>query len=150
MAAVSLKKILRDRLLPANATVGSDGQRTTLRWSIARPSGEVTLSVSFVPPASRFPWLYALAGGLGASSGALFLLYFRRRVAEERLRGFSEDEQRALRFLQMRREAYQEDVVEAFGFSMAKVSRMVKRFEASGLVQKEKIGRSNRLTWKKP
>ncbi|MBI4362129.1 MAG: hypothetical protein HY558_03055 [Euryarchaeota archaeon] len=142
--------LLQNRVLPSNATVGSDGRRATLRWTLTHPSGEVTISVPFVPPTTPFPWLQVLAGVLGASSGGLFLLYFHMRMTQERLRGFSEDEQKVLRFLKTRQEAYQEEVKETFGFSMAKVSRMVKRLEASGLVEKKKIGRSNRLFWKKP
>lgn len=140
----------RGRVLPANVTVDFDGQRATLRWALVRPSNETTISVAFSRAAAPFPWLPLLGASLAVSSIVLFLLYLRQRMVEETLRGFSEDERKVIQFLKARQEIYQEEINEALGFSMAKVSRMVKRLEASGLVEKRKIGRSNKLYWKKP
>ncbi len=64
-------------------------------------------------------------------------------------RGFSEDERRLLLILAKEKRIMQNKVGKELKFSRAKMTRLVKKLEAKGLVEKERVGRTNRLFYKK-
>ncbi|MCK5023460.1 MAG: MarR family transcriptional regulator [Candidatus Aenigmarchaeota archaeon] len=80
---------------------------------------------------------------------AFVTTHLRRKVESEFMRGFSEDERKVLTILSQKKICMQKKLEKEFGFSRAKMTRIVKSLECKGLVEKEKIGRTNRLFYKK-
>jgi uncharacterized membrane protein len=79
----------------------------------------------------------------------LLLLRTRKKVDEGLLKGFSEDEQKAISFIQKNGSVWQNKLRHEFGFSRAKSTRIIKKLEAGGLVKKEEFGKTNRISWVK-
>ncbi|MBI4209954.1 MAG: hypothetical protein HY544_00410 [Candidatus Diapherotrites archaeon] len=135
--------------LPEDAWVGSDGRRITLTWNIARPANSTIFSVKY-HQVGGIGNMWVMVPAITLVSGlAMAGLYFRfsRRTKEAFLKGFREDEKKAIGYLQLHKTIYQNKLHSEFSFSRAKATRIVMKFEEKGLVTKEKHGRTNKITW---
>ncbi|MBU5688618.1 MAG: MarR family transcriptional regulator [Candidatus Aenigmarchaeota archaeon] len=76
------------------------------------------------------------------------IIWLKIRKDESYLLGFSNDEIKVINVLKEKRVIYQNKLEKELGFSRAKMTRIIKKLEDKGLVEKEKIGRTNKLKWK--
>ena len=124
------------------------GERTSLVWSRTNMQGPLSVSVKYVS-ATDNSWIYVVLIVLLLGIGAVAAVYYRRKVQQALLRGFREDEQKVILFLQENRVIGQNKIQHEFDFSRAKITRIVKKLEEKGLIRKESMGRSNKLYWLK-
>ncbi len=139
---------MESRTYPSNPITTSDGERIALDWWVDGWDSDVPISFRFHAPlkATNLP----LFIGIPASAGVAVFLFFyhRKRVSEMFLKGFLEDERLVIEKLKGKKYMYQNKLERQLGFSKAKMSRMVKKLEMRNLVEKKKMGRTNRLAWK--
>jgi len=145
---------------PKNAIITSDGRHVILEWNLKNPELGNTLLFSaiyekvlpmmpktFFNRFSQQIWLITFLVILFL----LFLIYKvmeRRKIAFELIR---EDERKILEYLEANKDKFvkQKDIVRHTGFSKAKVSRLITELEKRGIVERERIGRTNRVRLKK-
>ena len=60
----------------------------------------------------------------------------------------SEDERKVVEYLMGKKFSYQNKLEKKFGFSRAKMTRIVKKLKSKGLVTTKKFGRTNKIFWK--
>lgn len=132
--------------LPPNGRADTDGKRIMVVWD-SLDANSLFFSVKFVPVKSNGNAWFFVALVLAISFMAVFL-YSRGRRHDAMLLGFMEDEKRAISFIQHNKNALQKDLQREFGFSRAKATRIVKKLESKGMIEKEEFGRTNRLRWK--
>lgn len=140
--------IYQNSYRPGQAGILSDGRFIILSWEMADVRQPVFFSVKFTKASKEINiWpavAILLAGGLVA-----FYFYSKKRTKEEFLRGFRTDEQKVLEYLQSRKTATQNEIKKEFQFSRAKATRIVMKLQEKQLVEKERLGRTNKLVWKK-
>ena len=136
---------ITDSHFPKGADIVSDGSRIILAWEFENPSSAL-VSARF-RKAEDLSLLPLLGGAVAAVAAGAGLLYYRRRSHQEFLQGFSEDETKVIECLRREKITYQNKVEKEFRFSRAKMTRIVKRLEEKGLLEKRRKGRTNRLKW---
>jgi len=141
--------VYRDVVYPDGRETLTDGERIYLKWEFERPD-DVMISFKFYSPYSDYslPVLFAMGFAIVIITGYL-TLHYRKRVKREFMRGFTEDERKVLGELAGRKVCMQKKLEKQFGFSRAKMTRVVKRLEKKGLVERERVGRTNRLFYRK-
>lgn len=103
-------------------------------------------AVHFGHNAIQYPvFLYLTLIGAWTSGAALARATSERR-GSRLLRLLPADERAIIEPLLGRRSMLQSELVEASGFSAVKVSRILKRIEARGVVRRERSGYTNRVT----
>ncbi|MBU0953377.1 MAG: hypothetical protein KKA90_03080 [Nanoarchaeota archaeon] len=135
-------------VFPGSGTPVSDGEQIGYTWTITDPKGTQFFSIQFesgIPLQDSFLLILAAAAGIGILVAVIFFL--RRRHRSQFLLSFFEDERKVIVAVQKTKIVYQNKIERQFGFSRAKMTRIVKKLEARGLIKKEKAGRTNRLTW---
>lgn len=141
--------VYRDVIYPEGYELLSDGRRILLGWTLENPQN-VMLSFKFYNTSSD----YSLAIGIIASivfiAVVTYLIgHYRKKMKHEFERGFSEDERKVLLIMSQEKRIMQRKIEKELHFSRAKMTRLIKKLEAKGLVEKERIGRTNRLFYKK-
>ncbi len=141
--------IYRKLYTPSDATIDSDGRRIILVWDKSDVLSEI-FSVKFAPLNKNDNLLFFISTSLAGSLLTLFafsIVYFNKKNKEAFLKGFREDEQKTVKFLEQNRQSLQSRLQTEFGFSRAKATRIVMKLEEKGLVRKERFGRTNKLYW---
>lgn len=141
--------IAGERYTPASGLVESDGQRVILAWPGHNVNEIEVVSVRYAPlieETDNFAWEWLLGLLIIGIIGGLF--YHRSRVRRTLLRGFREDEQKALEYIREKKEILQKELHKEFNFSRAKCTRIIKKFEEQRLIEKEGSGRTNKIRWK--
>jgi uncharacterized membrane protein len=131
---------------PEGADIVSDGQRVILLWN-SLPS-DVFFSIKFVQLNHGTPVIAHIAALLVIAIVA-FYVYHRRRVKEEFVKGFRDDERKVIEYMQQHKYALQRDIQKLFAFSRAKATRIIYTLEKKGLLRKKRYGRTNKLYWTK-
>ena len=141
--------VYRDVIYPETHETLSDGERIYVQWE--REGGVETLvSLKFYNTNSDYSLIVMAVMGFALVVIVAYLVgHYRKRMKHEFERGFSEDERRVLLILSQEKRIMQNKVGKELHFSRAKMTRLVKKLEAKGLVEKERIGRTNRLFYKK-
>jgi len=141
--------VYRDVVYPEDHETLTDGERIYLKWEFDKPE-DIMISFKFYRSYSDYSLLILAVMGFAIVLIAGYLItHYRKKVKREFLRGFTEDERKVLQALSERRICMQKTLEKQFGFSRAKMTRIVKRLEKKGLVEKEKVGRTNRLFYRK-
>ncbi|MBI2141913.1 hypothetical protein HYU15_00295 [Candidatus Woesearchaeota archaeon] len=143
--------IYQDSYRPYGAGISSDGRRIILGWELL-DIDQALFSVKYARGGvESWLWLFAAAVIAAVAAGIVFVMFasFRRKEKDAFLKGFREDEKRAVLFLQQRKVAFQRDLQRELQFSRAKATRIVRTLEQKGLLKKEEQGRTNRLLWLK-
>ncbi|MCX6817799.1 MAG: MarR family transcriptional regulator [Candidatus Aenigmarchaeota archaeon] len=141
--------VYRDVIYPDGYETLSDGQRICLSWTLENPQS-VMLSFKFYNTSSD----YSLATGIIISIVFIAVVtylvgHYRKKMKCEFERGFSEDERKVLFILSKEGRIMQKKIEKELGFSRAKMTRIIMKLEKKGLVEKERVGRTNRLFYKK-
>jgi len=141
--------IYREVIHPGGYDTLTDGERIYLEWDL---SGEedVMLSFKFYNTHNDYSVIILTVMSVIIVVVAGYLIFhYKGRVKKEFMRGFTEDERKVLSRLQQDNVIMQKKLEKEFSFSRAKMTRIVKRLEAKGLLEKERVGRTNRLFFKK-
>jgi uncharacterized membrane protein len=141
---------------PLDAQILTNGTNLVLTWSRQNLNlgDRFDLLVAYNFPGqiirtSPLTIMIALLSGIGLGSLSVFLL-LRGRKREERTKHtmalLEEGERKILKTIMGRGgEVRQDELLEATGYSKARVSQLVTRLEKLGLVRKEKFERTNKL-----
>lgn len=141
--------IYRDVIHPEGYEILTDGERIYLKWGFGNPE-DIMVSFKFYNTHSDYSLGILIVMGLTIIGIAGYLItHYRKKVKTEFLRGFTEDERKVLKSLSGRKVCMQKKLEKEFGFSRAKMTRVVKKLEGKGLLEKERVGRTNRLFFRK-
>ncbi|MBI4181792.1 MAG: hypothetical protein HY520_02390 [Candidatus Aenigmarchaeota archaeon] len=140
-------QVLSGTPFPPGPERETDGERISLAWTFQGSTGPVPVSVQFAPAVDQD--LLLLPAGLLAAFVAvgIVLVSYRRQVQRHFLLTFVEDERKVVQRLLREKVVYQNSLERQFGFSRAKATRMLQKLEKRGLVQRERVGRTNRINW---
>lgn len=139
--------IYQNSYRPVNAIIGSDGERIILTWN--EYSSDVLFSVKYANFGGGNNITLFIATIIMLAVIIYMYLHSRKKMREEFISGFREDEKKTIEYLEQRKIALQSDLQKEFKFSRAKATRIVMHLEAKGLVRKQRYGRTNRLYWLK-
>jgi uncharacterized membrane protein len=141
--------IYRDVVHPEGYETLTDGERIYLRWVFENPE-DILISFKFYNTHSDYSLAITVVMVMVIVFVAGYLtMHYRRKVRREFMRGFTEDERKVLKALSQRNVCMQKNLEKQFGFSRAKMTRIVKGLENKGLLEKERVGRTNRLFYRK-
>jgi uncharacterized membrane protein len=141
--------IYRNVVYPEDYQLLSDGERIYLKWEFGNPE-ELMISFKFQNTHSDYSLLIMAIMGFALIVIVAYLVaHYRKKMKCEFERGFSEDERKVLFILSREKRTMQNKIEKELRFSRAKMTRLVKKLEAKGLVEKERVGRTNRLFYKK-
>lgn len=142
--------LYRDMFSPENAEKLTDGEKIYFTWSFVNRTEEIPISVKFQGSYKTYDWILYVVVIIVL---LMILLYsfshYRKKAKKEFLKGFFEDEKKVVEILTREGVAYQNKIEKELKFSRAKMTRIVKKLEAKDLVTKERVGRTNRIYWKK-
>ncbi len=99
-----------------------------------------------VPLLFGIPFIIIISIIIGS---VIIIKRLRIKAKEHLLKGFMEDEQKTILYLQKNKEAWQNKLRHEFKFSRAKTTRIIKKLEDKGLVKKEVYGKTNKIFWLK-
>ncbi|MCD6590524.1 MAG: MarR family transcriptional regulator [Candidatus Aenigmarchaeota archaeon] len=137
-------------IYPESYNISSDGEHIYIKWAFNEPEEDISLSFKFYNTNGDFSFVIIIViCAVFAVIVAYTVIYYRKKVKEEFLKGFTDDERKVLLALSERGTCMQNKLEKELGFSRAKMARIVKKLESKGLVTKERIGRTNRLFCKK-
>lgn len=123
-------------------SLGTDGERITLRWKQPLKAGETFSAIAFFHRTQN-DWMYLIAI-LVAAPAAIFL-YFRNRAVKIVEISLDEDEKKIFEYIREKNEVTQDEVTDYTKFSKTKVSKLVRRLEERKFITKEPYKKTNRL-----
>ncbi|MEM5799910.1 MAG: MarR family transcriptional regulator [Candidatus Aenigmatarchaeota archaeon] len=133
--------LYKDAVIP-KGKIETDGERIFVSWE--NLPFETPIIVRFYQTSqNKLELILAFAFVVIA-----LIIWIKNRKDESYLLGFSNDEIKVINALKEKRIIYQNKLEKELGFSRAKMTRIVKKLEEKGLIEKEKIGRTNKLKWK--
>ncbi len=136
------------------ATVGSTGRRTTLEWSLTSP--ELGKTYTFTATYEQLGQIINYYGNYSRYIAIFFALAFvfvawrywayRKTNKGTVLSVLKDDEKKVFDIiLQNKEKCKQNVIVQGTNFSKAKVSRILSDLEVRGLIEKIRVGRTNRV-----
>jgi uncharacterized membrane protein len=142
------------KIFPTDVVIGSDGRRIMLFWRLKDVGPETPLRFKLLYEPLEAPTFWQLHFILTLTVLAVtimgFALYWFKRSKYLMLSMLKEDEQKVVDvLLKEKGVARQRKVVRETGMSKAKVSRVVKALAERGMLEVQRIGRTNRLKLKK-
>ena len=137
--------IYQNSYKPANAIIGSDGERIIISWD--EYGNDVLFSVKYTNLGGGNNIILFIVAIIMLAAIIYLYLHSRKKMREEFISGFREDEKKTIEYLEQRKIALQSDLQKEFKFSRAKATRIVMKLEEKGLVRKQRYGRTNRLYW---
>ena len=141
-------------ILPKDAIITSDerGRRIVVVWRLndIKASQPLKFQLAFEPTFFFLPIL-RLGAIVGIFLASILLIYLKRirKPEEVVLSVLDEYERKVFEIIRKKKQVRQRRVVQETNFSKAKVSRIVKNLENRGLIEVEKVGRTNILKLKK-
>ncbi len=133
--------LYKDGVMP-KGEIGTDGERIFVSWK--GYGSEVPLIVRFYQANQSKTELF-LALVFAATA---IIVFFKIKRSDDYLLGFSNDEIKVIETVKAKRIVYQNKLEKELGFSRAKMTRIMKKLEEKGLIEREKIGRTNKIKWK--
>jgi len=140
--------IFRDIYFPSGAEIGTDGEIIFLSWEFQDNDGSIPISVQFEPVFKTNDFIIPAVVVIAMAAVVIIFFFYKRKGKQQFLMTFFEDERKVIIALQNEKVSYQNTIERKFGFSRAKMTRIVQKLERKGLLKKEKAGRTNRLHWK--
>lgn len=127
---------------PEPEAINTDGQRIRLVW--VRPDAQELSVIVIYQSANN--WLAILLVGAALSVAAFFgLRFYRKKQSREALlRALSEDERTVVQLLREGVEK-QKEITNQTGWSKSKTSKVVRRLEEHGVVEKKPYFKTNKL-----
>ena len=134
---------------PKDAIQETDGRRISVKWTRQPRTAEVfSFGVAYekISAGGESNWLLIII--LGVILIVLAIIYFRQKPTLKEY-GLNEDERKILDVLLKENKVPQKKIVRETGFSKAHVSRIAKRLEERGIIERNKRGRSYEVVLKK-
>lgn len=139
--------------LPENATKGSDGRRIIVTWKLTNVKSTQPLRFEILyeqiqqPPLFQLRLRHFVVFGIAAAAvtSFIYLHYFRR--PEKLVLSVLDDYERQVMDILVASDGVvsQKKVVQDTNLSKAKISRVVKSLVNRGLIELERVGRTNKL-----
>ncbi len=132
---------------PENGIVTSNGRKIYITWNINNQSDQ-SITVKFEPLNKGFNIFIPIAIILIVT---IFIVYIKlkKRSKEDFMKGFGEDEKKVIENLEKNPIGYQNKIEQEFKFSRSKMTRIIQKLEAKGIIEKKKKGRTNKIIYKK-
>ena len=144
--------IYQNNYKPLDATLASDGSRIILLWNETNEKN-ILFSVKYQDynDAGFFWFLLAIFLVIFIIFVIFLFFHFKKKNKEAYneafMKGFRNDEQRAIQYIEQKKTVFQRDMQRDLNFSRAKATRIVMRLEEKGIVHKKHYGRTNKLSW---
>ncbi len=140
--------LYRNSFLPENARISSDGKQILLLWDKVNSSAIISVKFTKLDQKGNV-WLFISFFSFAMLSTSLVFsfFHFKRKSKEAFLKGFRNDEQKTIKFLELNKISFQNKLQTEFQFSRAKATRIIMKLEEKGLVKKERCGRTNKVFW---
>lgn len=134
---------------PPEVAITSDGRKIVLIWKFANITRAQPLRFQVLYESTAvaiFPWKYVLTG-IAFASVAIFLVFRRIRKPKEIILSVLDDYEKKVIDIITKSggEVNQKKVVQETNLSKAKVSRIVKNLVNRGLIEVQRLGRTNKL-----
>lgn len=142
-------------IFPENVEIKSDGRRIFLVWRLNNIESQKRLKFSLIYEEIKqqtFPFFYVLIFSLASISSASLIIfkYLKKRSEKMILSLLDEFEKKVLHnIMEAGGSIKQKQIVESTGISKAKVSKIIKNLLERGLIEVERIGRTNKIKLKK-
>lgn len=133
---------------PSYGQKQTDGKNIYISWKLDGGVEEIPLLVRFYNPTQKTQIFFFILIAIIIVILPILFLLFRKRLKEEFLKGFNDDERKIIEILSKRKFAYQNKLEKELYFSRAKMTRIMKKLEDKNLVRREKSGRTNKIIWK--
>lgn len=139
---------------PSNATTSSDGRRIIVQWGLKGLSSSIPLkfevfyeNLGINPFFDQLRIRYFLAFGAAAGVGMGMFIFWRSRRSKQLVLSVLDEYERKVvdAITASGGSINQRKVVEQTNLSKAKVSRVVKSLEDRGVIEVERLGRTNKL-----
>ncbi len=127
------------------AAYSSNGKDIIAKWKINKPS-DISIKYRNVSEKNNYAILAVIVLIVIA---AVFTSYTTSNSKKRLFEALDEDERKVAELISSKRIIYQNKIEKRLELSRSKMTRIVKRLEKKGLVEKEKRGRTNKLIWKK-
>ncbi len=132
---------------PAGYKASSDGKNIIISWKLKDVDDEQSFIVVYergMAGNSSYLWIFGL---LAVALFAIFgIVLFYRREKREIVSGvLSQDEKKIMAIIESGNDITQKQVVKDTGFSKAKVSKIIRRLEEMGIVEKKPWMATNKL-----
>lgn len=144
--------ISEEHVYPNNSTTTSDGTHIIIQWN-NMPTKNTLISVKYAQPTTGTTlWMYtgiilALIILLTIISTPFLYKYHKRKTQKEFIKGFSQDERKAIEYLEQHPNTWQKNIEEQCQFTRVKTTRVLKRLQDKGLITKQEQGRINNIKW---
>jgi hypothetical protein len=122
--------------------------RYNVLWRRSNLSGndELTFSITYsFPKRSLVPYLFVFFILIVA---LIWLFYSNKKKRELFLRGLGVTERMVMELLFERKETFQHELRGEIGVSKVKMTRIVQKLDDKGLIEKEQLGRKNKISLK--
>ncbi len=139
---------LHQNYMPGGGELDTDGERIMIVWTGLNTTEPIVFSVKMAKQGSQ-ALVYLGIGAFAVMMAFIAFLsfYYHGKTERAMLKGFRDDEQKAISYIHQYSKVLQKDLQREFSFSRAKSTRIIKKLEEKGLVRKEGFGRTNRIEW---
>ncbi|MFH1181491.1 MAG: helix-turn-helix domain-containing protein [Candidatus Woesearchaeota archaeon] len=132
---------------PEPQSITTDGRRITLHWSFEN-TGNAAVAVFYTSGQSFSAWWLLLIPVALALGFLAFFIFHKKRVRSIVSDTLSEDEQKVIDLVRQGNDK-QNEIAKALDFSKSKMSKVVRKLEEKGLVEKSPFFKTNVIKLKK-
>jgi uncharacterized membrane protein len=140
--------LFRNIYTPGGASVGTDGERIFLEWDLENTGESLPILIQFESVFDTNMFIPPAAAAVVVAAVVIVYFLYRKRSRRDFLLSFFEDERKVVLELMQEKIIYQNKIEKKYGFSRAKVTRIMQKLERKGLIKREKVGRTMRIQWK--
>lgn len=138
---------LESAVSPSGGKVGTDGKSIIVSWNLKGISNEQAFIIVYergLVNSNSYVWIIiTIVVALGAIAG---VITFYRKEKKDVVSGvLSHDEKKIVSMIEAVNEITQKQIVKDTGFSKAKVSKIIRRLEEKGIVEKTPYMATNKL-----
>lgn len=138
-------------IFPSGYKIGSDGERIIISWEKEKVGGstEFFALISFENSESQTPLFVYFIPLILVAAGAFIYFYIQKREEEAVAVGLGRDEKKLYDILREEGKIEQKEIKEKLDMSKPRVSRLIRKLEEKGLIEKVPSGRTNLIKLKK-
>ena len=141
-----------DAIYPKDGVIGGTGRRATITWELTNPSlGKATVFSAYFEDISQNNSNTLFFEALILSIALLLIVFYRYKSHHAKKTGvvlsvLRDDEKKVLEAIQEKGEnCRQRDIVKITDFSKARVSRLLDDLEKRNIIERMRIGRTNKV-----
>ena len=141
-----------DAVYPKDGVIGGTGRRATITWELTNPSlGKATIFSAYFEDISQNNSTNLFFEAIILSIALLLIVFYRYKSHHAKKTGvvlsvLRDDEKKVLEAIQEKGEnCRQRDIVKITDFSKARVSRLLDDLEKRNIIERMRIGRTNKV-----